>query len=190
MENDRHEYSRAQLGELARPGWIDRTVCLADTALFHGVDLRLSKNFTLEEFLVSQTATRHDINMTPPEWVIENLQRLVTGCLQPLRDEVGTGIFISSGFRPEELNTKIGGSKTSAHVSGDASDLKVSGQTPYDTCELIVAMDLPFDQVIHEFGRWVHLGVADILRGEQLTAYKSSGKTKYITGILRMEELS
>ena len=152
--------------------------------------MRLSKNFTLDEFLVSQTATRHNIDMTPPTEIIENLQRLVTGCLQPLRDEVGVGIFISSGFRPLELNTRIGGSKTSAHVRGDAADLKVINQTPYDTCELIVVMGLPFDQVIHEFGHWVHLGVADLLRGEQLTAYKKDGKTRYTVGIKRMEELT
>jgi len=152
--------------------------------------MRLSKNFTLEEFLVSQEAVRRDIDMTPPAEVIENLQRLVTGCLQPLRDEVGAGIYISSGFRPLELNTAIGGSKTSAHMRGDASDLKVSGQSPFDTCELIVAMDLPFDQVIHEFGAWVHLGVADILRSEQLTAYRRDGKTRYTSGIVTMESLA
>ena len=152
--------------------------------------MRLSKNFTLEEFLVSQEAVRRDIDMTPPAEIIENVQRLVTGCLQPLRDEVGACIYISSGFRPLELNTAIGGSKTSAHMRGDAADLKVSGQSPFDTCELIVAMDLPFDQVIHEFGAWVHLGVADILRGEQLTAYRRDGKTRYTSGIVTMESLA
>ncbi len=151
--------------------------------------MRLSKNFTLEEFLVSQTATRQDIDMTPSQHVIENIQRLVTACLQPLRDEVGVGIFISSGFRPLELNTRIGGSKTSAHIRGDAADLKVINQTPYDTCELIVAMKLPFDQVIHEFGRWVHLGVSDMLRGEKLTAYKKDKRTRYVNGIVKMEDL-
>ncbi len=59
--------------------------------------MRLSKNFTLEEFLLSQTATRRGIDMTPSPEVIENLQRLVTGVMQPLRDEVNAGIFISSG---------------------------------------------------------------------------------------------
>ncbi len=151
--------------------------------------MRLSKNFTLEEFLVSQTAERNGIDMTPSQEVIDNLSLLVRGCLQPLRDEVGAGIYISSGYRPLELNTKIGGSATSEHVNGNAADLKVSGQTPFDTCELIVAMGLPFDQVIHEFGKWVHLGVRDILRGEQLTAYRKDGRTRYINGILTMESL-
>jgi len=150
--------------------------------------LRLSKNFTLDEFLISQTATRQGIDMTPPQHVIENLQRLVTGCLQPLRDETGP-IFISSGFRPMELNDAIGGSKTSAHMRGDAADLKVINQTPYETAELIVELRLPFDQVIHEFGRWVHIGVSDMLRGEKLTAYKKEGKTRYINGIMRIEDL-
>lgn len=152
--------------------------------------MRLSRNFSLEEFLVSQTATRHGIDMTPSDEVIGNLQRLVTSCLQPLRDDVGAGIFISSGYRPLELNTRIGGSKTSAHVRGDAADIKVIRQAPFDTCELIITMGLPFDQVINEFGAWVHLGVADILRGEQLTAYKKDGKTRYVTGIIRMETLT
>lgn len=151
--------------------------------------MRLSKNFTLDEFLVSQTAERHGVDMTPPDWVIENLQRLVDGCLQPLRTDILSPIFISSGFRPLELNTLIGGSKTSQHCNGNAVDFTVVRQTPFDTCELIVAMALPFDQVIHEFGRWTHLGVADILRGEQLTAYRKDGKTRYIKGILKMEDL-
>ena len=152
--------------------------------------MRLSKNFTIEEFLVSQTATRHGIDMTPGPEIIENLQRLVTGVMQPLRDEVGVGIFVRSGFRPLELNTRIGGSKTSEHVNGNACDFKVIGQTPFDTAELIVSMELPFDQVIHEFGRWVHCGVRDILRAQELTAYKKDGKTKYISGILTMESLA
>ena len=150
--------------------------------------MRLSKNFTLDEFLVSGTAERLGIDMTPRAAVVSNLQRLVTGVMQPLRDETGP-IFISSGFRPLELNTAIGGSKTSAHMRGDACDFKVLNQTPYETCQLIVDMRLPFDQVIHEFGRWIHAGVADMLRGEKLTAYRKDGRVKYIEGILRMEDL-
>ncbi len=151
--------------------------------------MRLSNNFTLDEFLVSRTAELKDIDMTPSEAVIANLQRLVDKCLQPLRDEVNATIYISSGFRPLALNHAIGGSATSEHVNGNASDFKVAGQTPYDTCKLIVLMELPFDQVIHEFGKWVHLGLRDILRSQQLTAYRKDGKRKYIPGILRMEDL-
>ena len=151
--------------------------------------MKLSKNFTLEEFLVSQTAERHGIDMTPSDFVVHNIQELVVTCLQPLRDETGP-MFISSGFRPLELNGRIGGSKTSAHVLGNAADFKISGQTPYQTAKLIVELGLPYDQVIHEFGRWVHLGIADILRGEELTAYKDDGKTVYTHGIHTIASLT
>ncbi len=151
--------------------------------------MRLSRNFTLEEFLVSQTAERHGIDMTPDDLVIHNIQELVDTCLQPLRRQVTSSIYISSGYRPLELNTKIGGSRTSAHITGSAVDFKVSGQTPYDTAKLIEAMDLPYDQVIHEFGKWVHLGIADILRDQELTAYRKDGKTVYTLGIHTISSL-
>jgi hypothetical protein len=152
--------------------------------------MKLSKNFTLEEFLRSQTATRHGIDMTPPDWVLENLQRLVDGCLQPLRDHVKASVNVSSGFRPEALNSLINGSKTSEHRNGNACDFTITGWPPFETAELVVELELPFDQVILEFSSWVHLGVADILRGEKLTAYKDGTKTRYSHGILRIEDLS
>jgi len=151
--------------------------------------MRLSKNFTLDEFLVSGTAERNGIDMTPNDTVVANLQRLVSDCLQPLRDEVLRGIYISSGFRPLELNNIIGGSKTSEHIYGNAADFKVMGQSPFETCELIVVMDLPFDQIIHEHGKWVHWGMRDTLRSQQLTAHRADGKTQYSPGIIRMEDL-
>ena len=150
-----------------------------------GTPMKLSKNFSLEEFLISQTAVRHGLDMTPPPEVIENLQRLVTTGLQPLRDHVGAGIFINSGYRSPELNGLIGGSKTSAHMTGDAADIRVTGWPPYECAQLIIELELPFDQVIQEFASWVHWGMADILRGEKLTAYKEGTKTRYKFGIHR-----
>jgi hypothetical protein len=146
--------------------------------------MKLSANFTLEEFLVSQTAVRHGIDMTPTDQVLSNLQRLVTNCLQPLRDHVGVGIYITSGYRPPDLNSLINGSKTSAHMRGDAADFIVSGQTPFETCQTIIELGLPFDQVIQEFSVWVHWGLADTLREQRLTAYKdAANKTRYVNGI-------
>jgi len=151
--------------------------------------MKLSKNFTLEEFLVSQTAERHGIDMTPPPDVVEQLERLCVEILQPLRDYVYRSIHISSGYRPPELNKKIGGSKTSAHMDGRAADLKVVRQTPFQTCTTIQQMKLPYDQLIHEFGRWVHVGIADSPRCQDLTACRIEGKVKYVIGIQTMEAL-
>jgi hypothetical protein len=152
---------------------------------------RLSKNFTLEEFLVSQTAVRHGIDMTPPPEVVANLTRLCETVLQPLREAVNASIFISSGYRPEDLNSLIGGSRTSQHRFGNAADISVAGWPPLEVAQLIVKLELPYDQVIHEFGRWVHVGIADTLRGEELTAYKDArNKTRYVNGIHAIPDLT
>lgn len=152
--------------------------------------MKLSDNFSLEEFLVSQTAERNGIDMTPDDLVVENIQKLVDTCLQPLRIALGSVIYISSGYRPRILNTLIGGSITSAHMSGSAADFRAAKYTPLEVCAMAVKLELPFDQVINEFGRWVHLGISDKLRGETLTAFRRDGKTRYALGLSMVSELT
>ena len=146
--------------------------------------MMLSRNFSLDEFLVSETAYRHGIDMTPPQVVIDNIQSLVTTCLQPIRDAAESPLIITSGYRPEQLNDIINGSKTSAHRFGRAADFTVIGLSPFELCQLILSLDLVYDQLIHEFGRWVHLGIAeDLPRHQNLTALNDNGHTRYIAGI-------
>lgn len=152
--------------------------------------MNLSKNFALEEFLVSQTAERHGIDMTPPDAVIGNLRTLCGMVLQPLRDELRRPMWINSGYRPYELNRMIGGSETSEHMNGNAADVRVAGMTPYDVCIVGREMQLPYDQLILEFDRWVHIGIRGNLRAQELTAYRDAqGMTRYAGGILRIEDL-
>jgi len=152
--------------------------------------MKLSKNFSLDEFLISQTAERHSIDMTPDDGVIGNLSALCTSILQPLRDLAGSPLVISSGYRPLQLNTRIGGSKSSAHVSGRAADFRVIGMAPYRVCEILSQEDLTYDQNILEFWKWTHVGISDSPRGEDLTAYKNSkNKTKYVLGIQTKSEV-
>lgn len=149
--------------------------------------MKLTANFSLHEFLRSQTAARHGISMDPPIEVIDNLRRLCVDILQPLRDALGVSITISSGFRPEELNRLIGGSTTSAHMDGRAADIIVEGIKPLQVAEAIVRLNLPYDQVIHEFKGWVHVGISDEevdIRLQQLTATKQDGRTVYLSGLV------
>jgi zinc D-Ala-D-Ala carboxypeptidase len=149
--------------------------------------MKLTDNFSLDEFLLSQTAVRHNISMDPPIDVIDNLRRLCVDILQPLRDVTGKPISISSGYRPPELNERIGGSTTSAHMFGRAADFVVHGMTPLEAAQTIRDMELPYDQLIHEFGRWVHVGISpeeDDVRLQELTAFKDAiGKTRYDLGL-------
>lgn len=148
--------------------------------------MKLTDNFSLHEFLLSQTAVRHNISMDPPIDVIDNLRRLCVDILQPLRDTTGKPVSISSGYRPPELNERIGGSTTSAHMFGRAADFIVHGMTPLEAAQTIRDMELPYDQLIHEFGRWVHVGISpeeDDVRAQLLTAYKKDGATRYDLGL-------
>lgn len=47
---------------------------------------------------------------------------LTHAVLQPLRDELGTPVTITSGYRSPQLNSLVGGSKTCQHMRGEAVD--------------------------------------------------------------------
>jgi hypothetical protein len=148
--------------------------------------MKISKYFRLEEFLQSQYAARHGIDMTPSPAVARNLTALAVNVLDPLRDRAGCPIIITSGFRPTAVNVGIGGSATSQHVFGEAADIRATKINPYNLCQMIVNAKLPFDQLIYEFGDWTHVSFRKgRLRGEVLTAKRVNGKTKYLPGLVR-----
>ena len=147
--------------------------------------MKLSANFSLDEFLVSEAAARHDISMKPPDWIVANLKRLCETVLQPLREDLDSPIVITSGWRPKALNTLIGGSETSQHIRGEAADIRCIGYSPEDIVVHAEVLDLPIHQMIYEFG-WVHLSIApkDKTPARQLlTAYRENGETVYRAGL-------
>lgn len=150
--------------------------------------MQLSESFWLREFLVSQAAARAGRQIVPAEIDIANLKRLCVLVLQPLRDDLQRPILITSGLRPEWLNTLIGGSRTSVHRFGRAADFKVVGMTPLAVCRRVEQLRLPVDQCIHEFppNGWTHVGIAseDVKpRGQYLTARAGVGRTVYELGL-------
>lgn len=119
---------------------------------------RLSDHFALREMIVTAHRT---VDNTPTPEVIAELMLVCNRLLEPVRQQFGP-LWVTSGYRCGELNTLIGGSKTSAHVFGCAADFVPvrAGVTTTEIVEWIVASDLPFDQVIDEHSStadWVHL---------------------------------
>lgn len=122
--------------------------------------IRLSEHFTLDEFTLSQEAARRGISNVPSRDVITNLTELCE-VLEEVRELVRGPMIISSGYRSPGLNASVGGATNSRHVLGLAADFTVpSYGAPLAVAKAIADSDIPFDQVIHEFGRWVHLGLA------------------------------
>lgn len=146
---------------------------------------RISTYFNLEEFLVSQTAARWGIDMTPTATVKIALTALAMTVLDPLRQRAGKPIIVTSGYRPHALNARIGGASSSQHCVGEAADIHIQHMSPYTLAQMIIAAKLPFDQLILEFGQWVHVShkPAGPQRGEVLTAKRIDGKAIYTPGL-------
>jgi hypothetical protein len=152
--------------------------------------MQLSKNFTMAEFIKSDTANRLGIDNTPQGEHLENAKELFENVVQKVRDHFGPTV-LNSGYRCPELNEAVRGSKTSQHCHGEAADIEVPGVANGELAQWIVD-NLDFDQVILEFytpgqpsSGWVHVSYkADgSNRKKALTASKIDGKTVYSNGI-------
>jgi len=129
--------------------------------------------FTIDELCRSYTAQQHGIANTPNAEETAHLTELVDRLLDPLREHLGMPINVNSGFRCEELNTLVGGSKTSAHRVGYAADIHVSGVTYKTLRDIIVGFckdcGIKYDQIFSEcdaYSQWVHIGYKN-QQGEQ-----------------------
>jgi len=152
--------------------------------------MKLSENFTMAEFIKSDTANRLGIDNTPEGEHLENAKALFENVVQKVRDHFGPTV-INSGYRCPELNEAVRGSKTSQHCHGEAADIEVPGVANGDLAQWIVD-NLDFDQVILEFytpgqpsSGWVHVTYKKdgSNRNKALTAAKIDGKTVYSNGI-------
>ena len=147
--------------------------------------MNLSRNFTLQELIKSDTAIRLDINNNPNSGQIEKLKALCENILQPVRDHFGR-VKVTSGFRSVDLCLAIGSSSNSQHARAEAADFECIG---VDNAELAdwIKDNLPYDQLIVEYytpgepnSGWIHCSyVSDQPRASYLWAYRSEGKTKY-----------
>ena len=151
----------------------------------------LSKNFTLNEYVKSQTALRKGIdNSIESTEHLEAAEALFADVVQKVRDHFGPTI-ITSGYRSPALNEAIGGSSNSQHCKGEAVDIEVPGISTVDLAKWI-ENNLLFDQLILEFytpgipdSGWVHVSYRDTEdnRMQTLTATRVDGKVQYTTGI-------
>lgn len=125
--------------------------------------MKKPKYFKLEEFLESETSLNKKIKNYPSWEVIENLNELAL-FLDDLREEWGSAILVSSGFRCKALNEAVNGVKTSVHQIGYAADI-MPANGHFDAFVAFIkvwAKDKSFDQIIIETSKtskWVHIGL-------------------------------
>ena len=126
-------------------------------------NMRLTNNFSLEEFERSDTAKRLGIDNHVPQFAIARLRTLCEKVLQPVRDHFGVPIIITSGYRCPDLNDAVKGATSSQHMKGEAADFYINAP-PLTLRDIYLWMvdNLSFDQLIWEVrdgGRrkWIHV---------------------------------
>ena len=146
--------------------------------------MSLSEHFSLDEATYSETAIRMHINNQPDERQLENMKSAANQ-LEAVRNVTGA-LRVNSWLRLPDVNVAVGGSKVSSHMDGWAIDCSSTAHTPYELCQIVLKNNIKFDQLIHEYGRWMHISFAPEMRQQSLTIYKPEGK--YKIGILTEEE--
>lgn len=134
------------------------------------------------------TAKRFGIENEPDAWTIKNLTVVAENVFQKVRDHFGVPIAVSSGYRSEDLNKVLGGSRHSQHITGRALDLDahVHGRITNADIFNYIKENLDFDQLIWEYGDevepdWIHVSYirSDENRKRCLRATKERGVTTY-----------
>ena len=131
--------------------------------------MNLSSNFTLAELTRSEVALRKGLDNTPDAEITANLVELAN-TLERVRELLGHPIHINSAYRGPKVNAAVGGSKNSAHMRGYAADFTCAGYGDVSAiCRAIMDSSIAYDQLIHEFGAWVHISFDPQMRRMNLT---------------------
>ena len=133
---------------------------------------KLTEHFSFEELTYTSNKDLKEINIEEGRKVKDKLIKLAEFA-ESVRGVLGCPMFITSGFRCEKLNKKVGGSKTSSHKDGFAVDLKPVNGLIDEFFEFVkkyfIENEIPFDQIIDEHSgdkHWVHIGYKNS-KGEQ-----------------------
>lgn len=137
----------------------------------------MSKYFNILELCHSDTADLNHIDNTPNEEVKQHLEELMD-FLDGLRKEWGSPIRITSGYRCPQLNKKVGGASSSAHLIGYAVDMQPMKRPFKEFVEFVrnYLTDKDYDQALIERSskgkQWLHLGLYN-QKGEQRRQIKN-----------------
>ena len=137
--------------------------------------MRISKNFTLDEFSVS--ASHPELARGIPISIQPAVKALVLNLLQPICDRTGWSDTILSGYRSIELNRAVKGASGSQHMKGEAADnlFKRNGKpvSIIEVLKLVKESGLDFDQMI-AYPTFVHLSYTTKRPNRKQILYNSS----------------
>lgn len=142
--------------------------------------MTLSPHFTLDELTRTSVAAPNVPGMAE----VVALVYLCDRVLEPVRSLLGVPLRVSSGYRSEEVNRRVGGSPRSQHMRGEAADVVPVGidiaQAMADLADAVRGSGLQVDQAIvypHARTPFLHLSyrLAGPNRGELLMSAAPGG---------------
>ena len=145
--------------------------------------MNLSPHFTFDELTRTGQTALQAVNRQEAQACMGALTALATTVLEPIRANFGA-VKVNSAFRGPAVNTAVGGSKTSQHMSGQAADIVVPGVALEVVFSWIVKESgIPFGQAILEGpgGKvsWIHVSLGEPYRARDKSrqALTWDGKT-------------
>lgn len=125
--------------------------------------IQITRHFTLDELIASDTAKAKGIDNTPSTEVVVRLTQVALAMEKVRTICKNKPVLVSSGYRCAALNAAVGGATGSAHQYGCAVDFTIPEfGSPIDICRTLQPhmSELYIDQLIHENNSWVHLGLS------------------------------
>lgn len=156
--------------------------------------MRLTPNFSLDEFTASNTAARRGLDNDLPANLYANA-RATCEMLERIRaflsEHLGrpAPILLTSGYRGLAVNRAVGSGDTSSHTRALAADWHCPAVgRPTDVCRLLAPhVDrLGIGQLINEFpsasGGWIHTGAEAVPARNRIITITRAGTLPGIVG--------
>lgn len=127
--------------------------------------MNLSEHFTLDEF--TSTIHRNIDNEAPPAMLKQLVATAIA--LEGVRNLLQAPITVNSAYRSPDLNKAVGGALKSQHMKGEAVDFTAQAfGTAAQIVNAIKNSAIPYDQLILEYDKWVHISFSEKPRKQAL----------------------
>lgn len=148
--------------------------------------MKISDHFSIEEATVTSTGIPNTVTVEAAHSIYFTASKM-----EMVRALLGNNpIKINSWYRSAEVNAKVGGSKKSQHLAGEAVDFTCAKYgTPYQVCQKLSQHKqvLGIDQLIYE-GGWVHVSFVRPPRVPRLEVLTYMKDRTYSNGLILSRE--
>ena len=123
--------------------------------------MKLTPHFTLEELTRTDEKDLKQLNLEEGLKVKDKLVKLAEFA-ESVRTVLGCPLTVTSGFRCEKLNKRIGGSAMSQHLFGEAIDIIPMKMSAFEAFTKIIISGISYGQIILEkrgYGHLIHISM-------------------------------